>query len=167
MPAQFGYYSWLNSASLKRNLKYSYLFAEQKEEQIEYHGMALLLFFAPGKKLIRHDVFKLNMPSLLSNLYKRSFMYLRELFGILWYTESTCSKKLQYCCVSLCVKIMRLFVVIIIISQGTQKLLLNPYTWQILKIYSIPNPHRNHKEQFSEPGYFEKNGKNQNLLFSD
>ena len=70
--------------------------------------MALLLVFAPRKKLRRHDIFKLNVPSLISKLYKRSFMYLRELFGILWYTEPTCNKRLQYCSVSLGVKIVTL-----------------------------------------------------------
>ena len=30
-------------------------------------------------------------------------------------------------------------------------------TWKLLKIHSIPNPHRNHKEKFSELDYFQKN----------
>ena len=61
----------------------------------------------------------------------------------------------------------RYYDVKIIVSRVTPKLLLNPYTWQILKIYNSLNPHQNQKEQFCEPVYFLKDGKNQNLLFSD
>ena len=38
---------------------------------------------------------------------------------------------------------------------------------EVLKIHSIPNPNRNHKENICELDYFEKNEKDQNLPFSD
>ena len=45
------------------------------------------------------------------------------------------------------------------------KTFLNPYTWQFLKTYRIPKPHRNYTEELCQPGYFEKNKPYQTLPF--
>ena len=94
-------------------------------------------------------------------------MYLRELFGIIWYIESTCNKKLQYFWVSLYFKVVKPLWRHNHKFTRYTKTFLNPCTWQFLKIHSIPNPYQNHKEKFCEPDYFKKNEKNQNLPFSD
>ena len=105
------------------------------------------------------------MPRCLAKLYKYSFVYLRELlvdFGRLNQREK---KKLQHFCVSLYVKIMVSLWLIRVSSRGAPKLF-----WiltEFLKIYSIPNPHRNQREKFCQPDYFEENENNQTLPFID
>ena len=47
------------------------------------------------------------------------------------------------------------------------KTLLNSYTWQFLKIYSILNFHWNHEEEFCQLFYFKKDKLCQNLAFRD
>ena len=86
---------------------------------------------------------------------------------MLWYTESTCDKKLQYFGDSLYVKIVTSLWCHNNKFRRYTKTFLNICTWKFLKIHSIPNPHRNHKEKFCELEYFEKNEKDQNLPFSD
>ena len=82
-------------------------------------------------------------------------MNLRELFAILWYTELTYNKELQYFGVSLYVKIVTSLWRHNNKFTSFTKTFLNPYTWKFLKIHSMPNPRRNHKEKFCELDYFE------------
>ena len=86
---------------------------------------------------------------------------------MLWYAESTCDKKLQYFGVSLYIKIVTSLWRHNNKFTRYTKTFLNTYKSKCLKIHSIPNSHRNHKEKFCELDYFEKNEKDQNLPFSD
>ena len=108
------------------------------------------------------------MPRWLYVLYKRSFIYLKELFAKFWHSESNSDKKLHYFGVSLNVKIVTsLSCHNNKFTRYTKFFFLNTYTWTFLKIHSIPNPPRNHKETFFELDYIEKNEKEKNLPFSD
>ena len=94
------------------------------------------------------------MPRCFSQLYKYSFMYLKELFGILCCTESTCNKKLQHFWVSLFVTSLW--------SHNSKLTKCNqtfwkPYTWQFLKTYiGVQKLHQKDMEKFWEPEYFGK-----------
>ena len=105
------------------------------------------------------------MPRYLSKLYKCSFVYLRELFGIFCWTESTWNKKLQHFCVSLYVKIMASLLLCNDKFTRCTKTFLNPYT--VFKNTKHSKPHRNLMEEFCQRDYLEKNENNQTSPFSD